>query len=121
MGSASAPSEIDEYVPYEKLPQNAKKILEHRILLPDGTIGVGHPDGYVATPSRTGEGIIYREPGSVGNANTIRIMPPNEQYPSGRVIIYNGQGQPISPYSGRTGSRGQYHYHYRGTVPVPEP
>jgi hypothetical protein len=112
--------DIDQYVPNNQLPLNARKILEHRTFLPDGSLGVGIPDGYIPTPSTDGTGIIWRMPGTTDNNDTIRIMPPNKRYPSGRVIIYNGEGQPISPYSGRTGSKGQYHYRYLGTIPVPE-
>jgi hypothetical protein len=112
-----AAGNIDEYVPYDQLPPNAKDILKHRILSPDGTLHVGLPDGYVGTPSDTGIGVVFRQQGTKGNANTIRVMPPDTIYPTGRVIIYNGAGQPISPYSGRTGSPEQYHYQFQGISP----
>jgi RHS repeat-associated protein len=53
------------------------------------------PEGWTSEPSRTNKGIIFRPPGSEGNANTIRIMEPTSRYPNGYVVIYNSEGQPV--------------------------
>jgi RHS repeat-associated protein len=53
------------------------------------------PEGWTSEPSRTNKGIIFRPPGSEGNANTIRIMEPTSQRPNGYVVIYNSKGQPV--------------------------
>jgi hypothetical protein len=119
--SPNSPDGIDQYVPDNRLPSNTREILQDRELLPNGNMVVGIPPGYIPTPSRDGSGVVYRMPGTASddNRNTIRIMPPDARYPTGRVIVYNDKGQPISPYSGRTGSKDQHHYPYGGTVPAP--
>jgi RHS repeat-associated protein len=68
---------------------------------PNGT-AVKIPAGYVAEPAQSGSGIVYRPAGSTGNANTIRVMGPNATQ-GARVIIYNSQGQPIIPSTGKPG------------------
>jgi hypothetical protein len=117
----NSPGGIDRYVPDSTLPGNARFILQRRTLLPNGDLAIGIPEGYIATPSASGAGVVYRAPGNMGRANAIRIMPPDARYPNGRVIVYNAEGQPISPYSGRTGSPGEYHYYFGGVVPDPRP
>jgi RHS repeat-associated protein len=53
------------------------------------------PEGWTSEPSRTNKGVIFRPPGSEGDANTIRIMEPTSRYPNGHVVIYNSEGQPV--------------------------
>ncbi|MGH9643999.1 MAG: RHS repeat-associated core domain-containing protein, partial [Terriglobales bacterium] len=76
------------------------------IIGPNGT-AIKIPAGYVAEPARA-DGIIYRAPGTTGEANTIRIMAPDARQ-GWRVIVYNSEGQPINPATGNPGTRAQTH------------
>jgi hypothetical protein len=57
-----------------------------------------------------GNGFIYRLPGTVGDANTIRIMGPKSYAPNGYAVFYNAAGQPYNPNTGRTLSRDLWHF-----------
>ena len=50
----------------------------------------GVPDNYVSEPAR-GAGTVWREPGTAGDANTVRIMRPgaDARYPNGYRVYTN--------------------------------
>jgi RHS repeat-associated protein len=85
---------------------------------PNGQIMVGPSGtavpikaGQVAEPAANGNGIVYRDPGTTGNANTTRIMGPDGQgkNPTGSVRQYNEHGQPVVPSTGKPGPADQTH------------
>lgn len=60
--------------------------------------------GEVAIEKTSNEkGIILRNPGTQGNADTIRIQGPTARYPQGYLRYYNDEGQPIDPRTGKPG------------------
>jgi hypothetical protein len=51
-------------------------------------------------PARTGKGVIVRESGTSGPANTIRIMEPTPRYPRGYIRYTDNGGGYIDPATG---------------------
>jgi RHS repeat-associated protein len=77
------------------------------------------PEGWTSEPSRTNKGIIFRPPGSEGDANTIRIMEPTTQNPNGYVVIYNSRDQPVD-YNLKPGGRAVTHIPEEEEGPFPD-
>jgi RHS repeat-associated protein len=73
------------------------------------------PKGYVPELARSGNGTVWRPPGTTGNACTVRVMKPTAQYPNGYWVRYNVEGYAVNPSTGVTGAAHQTH------VPLPTP
>ena len=65
-----------------------------------------------------GKGIVYQQPGAVGNASMIRIMEPTPMYPQGYVRVHNKFGQPVDVY-GKPGPQSATHIPRGYTGPWP--
>ena len=78
------------------------------------------PANYVEEPIRNG--IVHRLPGTTGNANTIRVMGPTQNYPNGHWVQYNAAGHAIDPATGQqTGSVSRALHRAMTHVPLPPP
>jgi hypothetical protein len=77
------------------------------------------PEGWAAREADNGKGIVYQRPGAPGNADSIRIMEPTEDYPNGYFRYYNsqGRGQPLD-VNGKPGSPSATHHHEDFTGPL---
>jgi RHS repeat-associated protein len=70
------------------------------------------PSDYIMRPADNGNGMVYQAPGSIGNANMIRIMGPTTYAPNGYSVFYNSYGQPINPNTGETLGRALWHFKF---------
>jgi hypothetical protein len=66
------------------------------------------PPNYVAEPANNNQGWIFRAPGTIGNADTIRVAEENALNPTGYVRYYNSGGQPLN-WAGNTGPGSETH------------
>jgi hypothetical protein len=58
------------------------------------------PGHWTARTADNGRGIVYQRPGSVGDADSIRIMEPTKRYPEGHLVRYDRHGHPIDAAGG---------------------
>ena len=114
---ASAVSPVDQLIPNNQLNSRAPAYLRDRRIDPfTGDIIIDVPEDYVISLSDNRRGFRLSPPNqTIRNDREIRIMMPSHQHPDGYIRYYNraDQGQdpqPISPFSGRTGSKDETHY-----------
>jgi hypothetical protein len=97
----------------------------HCVAAEDGTGSIpGLKDGWQGRTADNGKGWVWQEPGSPGNANSLRVMDPTPQYPNGYTRFYNGEGngQPLG-LDGKPGPRSATHIPRSasgGDWPIPE-
>jgi len=60
--------------------------------------GYSIPSSYVAEPAVNGKGWVFREAGSIGNANIVRVGESDLQNPTGYARYYNSEAQPTNIY-----------------------
>lgn len=93
----------------------------------DGAVTV--PGGFVRSVAENGKGVVYRPPGSTGNAGAFRAASGNAQNPAGYARVYNSRGQPVNVATGKPGPPAATHPALTGpttvkpvpVVPVPAP
>ncbi len=108
---------LNTFRPLSQVPLNARGILQERVLLPDGRIIIILDYKKVdVTMARNRNGIVI----TTRDGSGMRIMGPKPGYSAGYTVYFNNNGQPISPYSGLTGSLDETHYPTVGPIPVPE-
>jgi hypothetical protein len=76
------------------------------------------PAQWTSRVADNGKGIVYQQPGAVGNASMIRIMEPTPMYPQGYVRVHNKFGQPVDVY-GKPGPQSATHIPRGYTGPWP--
>jgi hypothetical protein len=76
------------------------------------------PKGFVGRQADNGKGVVFRKSGSVGDANSVRIMDPTSRYPDGYVVYYNESGQPLNRLGKPQGTQADLH-HSLGDPPPP--
>lgn len=116
----SPQNDKDVWVGYSQLPMSARQILANRTHLPSGSVEVDVPIDYVVGAA-AGNGFVFRPIRSAGDANIFRVMAPNRFTPYPYIVFHNDGGQPISPFSGRTLSRDEWHYRLTGVRRTPAP
>jgi hypothetical protein len=86
-------------------------------VVPEGAVGAE----WTERTADNGQGIVWQQPGSVGNADQVRIMEPTAQYPNGYVRFYNEYGQPLT-LEGNPGANPLTHIPLEpdGSFPIPE-
>jgi RHS repeat-associated protein len=75
--------------------------------------------GYDLEPTRNKNGIVVREPGTAGDANTVRIMFGDKANPNGSAVIYDKFGNPVDYRTGGApATRADWHIPGGNTTPV---
>ncbi len=81
---------------------------------PEGEqVTISIPQNYIPEVARNGNGLVYRVPGSRGNANIIKIMGSTSYAPNGYAVFYNSYGQPYNPINGMTLSKANWHFLFK--------
>ncbi len=75
------------------------------------------PKGWTSREADNGRGIVFQRPGAQGNADSLRIMEPTDQYPGGYFRYYNEHGQPLD-VQGKPGPPSATHHEETYTGPL---
>jgi len=74
-------------------------------------IGLKVPSNYVASPARSGNGWVFRPPGSSNNDSAYRAMDSNQNpdYSNGYGVQYSSKGSPLNSEGLAPSSREAWH------------
>jgi RHS repeat-associated protein len=105
------PADVNEATGAECAPSVSATADGGSIIETEGGKTIRIPGDYVASPSTSGGGTIYRPPGNPPGdlANGYRVMPGSSAYPNGYVIEYDEYGHPVDPEGNVPQNRGDYH------------
>jgi RHS repeat-associated protein len=93
-GPCPKPASRSQQIAYAKRLAAAALLILQNLNIPE-------PKAPYEIENIPGKGIILREPGTTGDANTIRIMIKGSHNPEGYVRIYNADRQAIDPRTGK--------------------
>ena len=114
----------EPFVEDEDLNYAARDVLVgNRTLDADGRLIFSLPKEWQAVPLSRGAVIAppsWVPPVEGTLRSVVRVQPPGSasHNPNGYYVVYNSNGQPISPYSGRTVSRKKWHNEFTVVVPA---
>lgn len=79
------------------------------------------PDDWPGRVADNGKGDVWQKPGSLKDADSVRVMDPTDRYPNGYVRYYNKDNQPIG-LDGKPGSKAHTHIPKNpdGSWPTPD-
>ncbi len=78
---------------------------------PNGSsVSIQIPEHYSFERTFNDNGWVFRQPGTTGNSNTIRIMGPTSYAPKGYTVFYNNANQPFDPNTGKTLGKDFFHF-----------
>jgi len=96
----------------------------HRTLDQNGRLVFSLPSDWTMHKLPRGDGWVLAPKGWTpddGLVSVVRVQPPGtgsaQQNPNGYYVVYNANGQPISPYSGRTVGPDKWHNEYTIVIP----
>jgi RHS repeat-associated protein len=83
-------------------------------IVSESGMAVPIPKGYQGEVARNARGLVFREPGSVGDSNILRIGDPDRFNPFGYVRYYDAHGQALDAFGNAVPGRAATHLPLNG-------
>ncbi|WP_131810024.1 hypothetical protein [Mycolicibacterium mucogenicum] len=117
------PNGVDPETGAHVLPGEGEDGAGMRAARPGGKPPAGTQPGWNARVTNNGKGMIYQQPGSTQDSNSVRVMDPgaDPRYPDGYVKFTNQYNQPIG-LDGKPANRAEAHIPRNpdGSYPIPK-